>query len=368
MRKKTFIVIVILFCILLSITFFISREKKPSAQQALMGTKLFENFPVELTETITIKSPDGLVILKKGKDFWGVENRYHYRANFDAITGLVKKLRNAKIGRSFQASEKVLARLGLYSPDKADKPKKEKGARITLTDKDKKNLADIIIGQPGDKAASSDTFYVKPVDQPIIYQIDQNFRFLDKKPAQWIEQELIDLNPKDVSKVICYKAGTKQVVYTIQRTGKDRELVLVNLPPGKKPVKYKLDQVTEALSAFKIEDVVDPVAKLKASTFSDAHYFEYFLSDGTIYHVYLGTALGDSSENHYFKVNISYVPPAAEKKDDKEKDKEVDGEKVASEAKLQGRKLSAWTYVISKWVNNTFITNPEDFIEKEEKK
>jgi len=364
MRKKTFIIILVLFCILLSITFFISRQKKPSAQQALMGKKLFENLPVELTETITIKSPDGLVILKKGKDSWGVENRYHYRAEFSEITGLVKKLRNAKIGRSFKASEKVIARLAMYSPDKEGKPKKEKGTRITLADKDKKNMADIIIGQPSDKSVSSDTFYVKPVDQAIIYQIDQNFRFLDKKPAKWLEQELIDLNPKDISKVICYNAGTKQAVYTIQRTGKDNELALADLPPGKKSVKYKLDQVVEALSAFKIEDVVDPAQELKDSTFSDTHYFEYFLFDGTVYHVYLGTALGGSSENYYFKVNISYLPPAV----DKEKDKEVDREKVAAEAKQQNRKLSAWTYIISKWVNNTFFTSSEDFIEKEEKK
>ena len=70
-------------------------------QQALLGKKLFENLSVGSIDAISIQSSEDIVSLKQGKDFWVVDNRYQYRADFSKVSELVKKIMAAKIGRRF---------------------------------------------------------------------------------------------------------------------------------------------------------------------------------------------------------------------------------------------------------------------------
>ena len=364
MRSKTFFILVFIFCVVLAIAFFISRPDKPSRQQALMGQSFFENLPVNDIVSIQISTGENSVLLKKGLDYWIVGNRYNYPADFSKITDLVKKLKGAKIGRSFQASQKALSRLAIHAPDEKDISKEQQGTRIVLKDKGGKNLADIILGQAGDTSAPDLAFYFRNYKDPTVYLIDQNFKFLDKKPLEWIEKKLIDLKAEDIARVVCYQSKTNQRVYAIKRSEKGKDPVFVDLPEGKKTVKYKLEQVIEVLDNFRIEDVADPDKTLADSDVAGDFRFEFHLFDGTVYHLYPGAALDDGSENHYLKVKVSYNPPLK----GKEKSKAEDTDKPAAEARKQNQKLGAWTYIISKWLTNSLLTKPDEFFEKEEKK
>ncbi len=364
MRAKTFFMLAVLFCIVLGIVLFISRPKNSSHQQVVMGQKFFQTFPADGIESIQITSADSSVFLTRGPDLWVVADRYNYPADFSKITDLVKKLRNAKIGRSFHASEKVLARLSMHAPDKKDIPKDQRGTRIVFMNKNKENLADIIIGQVGEAGPPGDTVYIRHAQEPVVYLIDKSFKMLDKKPLEWLQKMLIDIDTQDIARVDCYQPGSAKRMYTIERPEKGKDLIFIDLPQGKKTIPYKLEQIVEVLDAFRIEDVVEPGLRLKEGIFSKGHHFEYQLFDGTVYHLYPGAALDDGSENHFLKVDASYRPlPQDKQKSDAETHK-----KLAAEAAKLGQKLSAWTYIISKWLYNSFLTNPNDFFEKEENK
>ena len=364
MRSKTFFILVCLFSIVLGIAFFISRPDKPSRQQAIMGQSFFENLPANDIVSIQISTAENSVLLTKGPDYWIVGNRYNYPADFSKITDLVKKLKEAKIGRSFQASKKALARLAIHAPAEKDIPKEQQGTRIVLMDKDEKNLADIILGQAGDTFSPDVTFYFRNYKDPAVYLIDQSFKFLDRKPLEWLEKKLIDLKAEDIAQVVCYQLKTNQRVYSIKRPAKGKDPIFVDLPKGKKTVKYKLEQIIEVLDSFRVEDVVDPDKKLADSAAGGDFRFEYHLFNGTVYHLYPGAALNDGSESHYLKVKVSYSPPS----EGKEKSKAEDMDKLAAEAENQNQRLSAWTYIISKWLTNSLLTKPDEFFEKEEKK
>ena len=366
MKLKTFTILLISFCILLAVLLLTSRQKKPAEDQADMGAKLFAGLAAGEIAAITITSPEATAKLKQTPNGWIVENRFEYPADFSKVAELVKKLSDAKIGRMFSASPEIQARQSLYPPEQQELPPDQKGTRVVLADKDAKPLADLIIGKqraesPG---AGSGTYYVLRQSESRVSLIDQNFQFLEKKPAGWLNNKPIDLNPKRIQKVACFDTRKNLPIYTLQRPAEDQDPVLSDLPAGKKMAKFKADQVFEALTSFTIEDVADHGEKDHAARFGGAPRFDYTLYDGTVYHVFPGAALKDGSENHYFRAAVSYQPPPG-KVDPAQKESQA---KLADEADKLNLKISPWTYVISKWVFDSFMTDPENFIEKEEKK
>jgi hypothetical protein len=179
---------------------------------------------------------------------------------------------------------------------------------------------------------------------------------LNKKP--------IDLNPKNIEKIVCLNPQKNTIIYTLKRPAKDTDPVLAGLPAGKMIAIAKVDQLFEALTSFSVEDVADPATVSQTSHFPQAARFEYHLFDGIIYHVYPGAALKDGSENHYFRAAVSYQPPPG-KADPAQIESQA---KLTEEADKLNRNLSPWTYVISKWVYDSFFTDPQSLIEKAEKK
>jgi len=363
MKLKTFAILLITFCILLAVVLLTTRPKKTAEDQADMGAKLFTRLAAGDIAAITITSPEATAKLKQTPNGWIVENRFGYPADFSKIAELVQKLFDAKIGRTFPASPEIQARQSLYPPEQQELPADQKGTRIVLTDKDAKTLADLIIGKQREESAGagSGTYYVLRQSESRVYLIDQNFRFLEKKPAGWLNNKPIDLNPKRIQKVVCFDTRKNRPVYILQRPAEDRDPVLSDLPSGKKMAKFKADQVFEALTSLTVEDVADPGQK-DAARFNDVPRFDYHLYDGTIYHVFPGAALKDGSENHYFRISVSFRQQPGEV-DPAQKESQA---KLAEETEKLNLKISPWSYVISKWVYDSFFTDPKNLIEKKE--
>lgn len=351
MRSKTFFTIACIFCVLLAVVVLIHIQDKPSGQKMQLGKKLFDTLSDGGIVSIQIVGPAGRVDLKNEDERWVVANRYRYPADFSKISDLVKKLRAAKIGRSFGASDKVIARLGMQAPDPKDEAAGRKGTRVTLSDARAKALADVIIGRPNEDTAQGGTAYVKPVSEKTVYLIDQEFKFLDEKPGEWIDKTLLDLDAKDIARVVCRRPPTGAVVYTIERPARDKDAELKNAPSGKKIAKYRITQMIDMMAPFKIEDVADPARRPLETSFADSCRFEYHLFDGTRIEMLPGAAVEKGSDNHFLRIRIHDIP----------------AESKLNQA-LKKRKIETWTYVVSKWVYNSFYSDPADFIEKEEKK
>jgi len=369
MKLKTYATLLVIFCLLIAVSLFILYKNKSTRDRLKMGEKLLYNLQANDVVTLKIKSGKEKVTLKRGENFWVVENRFNYPADFSKITNLVINLKEMKTGRSFKASPDVISRLSLYdqgeNQNQKIKPENQKGIRVVLENKKKQILADLIIGKTSSQTKGN---FIRPSKESTIYLVDRNFRFLETKPSVWIDKKLIDIDPDEIKTVIQF--NHKKPVYKLQRKDKDKKGIFINPPKDKKINQSKIDQVFGALYSFSINDIVDPSKDLSQKCFEKTVFFEYHLFDGSIYKIYPGCEVENNRQNYYLRVQTSYMEPKKEETGDnidKIKDKKTEAEKKAdlsAKMDLLNKKISSWTYIISGWKYNNFITDPEEFFEK----
>jgi hypothetical protein len=374
MKSKTFVILLVICAVLGAVAYFTVVQRGSQDNQGKMGEKLLPDFPVNEVAKITIKSPEASLTLNKGETVWEVEDKFNYPADFSKLADFVKQLRDTKIGRQFRADEEKISRLGLNPPDKADLPEEQKGSRITLSDKENKPLADVILG----KSREGGGHYVMLAGSSEIAMVDQNFQFIDKKPDEWLDKELMKVPAADVEKIVCLDPKTDTPLYTLKRPEKGKEPEFVNPPEGKKIKKAKINSLFGALASFRIDSVGDPSTEAAGAIPEEGPVFVYHLFDGTVYKVYPGNALKDDEEKYYFKTAVSFSAP--EKKTEEteeataeETEKEAQPEpeeaeksesELAAEATSLNEKFSPWTYIISKWRKDNFVADAEEFFEE----
>ncbi len=83
MKLRTFVILLVICGILGGAAYFMSGQDNQSEDKQLkMGENLLGKLPVKDIASITIKSNEDSVALKKGDPVWVIENRFNYPANF----------------------------------------------------------------------------------------------------------------------------------------------------------------------------------------------------------------------------------------------------------------------------------------------
>jgi len=357
LKSKTLIILFILFCLFAGITFFTLNPKKDSA---LKNKKLLGQLSLGDIASITILSSTGSVNLKKGETVWIVENRFNYPANFSMIADFAKKLKEIKTGMRFAASKETITRLALHKPGSQQTPEVRQGVRIILKDGSENILTDIILGKIRNDSSRTSGQYVMPAKESTIYLIDKNFRFLEKKPSEWIRKELMKINADKIESISCYSLSGKKPLYTLKRPGKGKDPEFVNLPPGKNVVTSKIYEVFGALSSLTIEDITPAVEDISPEGDKNEYRMEYHLFNGMIYNIYPGKAA--DKEEFFLKAQVSCTSPP-QKADDAESavSEKADEQNLDAEAQQLDKKLSPWRYIISEWTHKRFITDLKEF-------
>jgi hypothetical protein len=372
MKSKTFIILLVIACTLSLLAIFIYNRSTPEKKQTALGQKLFYSLPVNEIDAITIKSPGDTVLLEKGETIWIVKNRFNYPADFEMISDLIMKIKELKIGRSFAASAETISRLALHPPDQPGIAQNHQGTRVVIEDRDRKVLADIVLGKMQAGTSVTGGHYIKYTKMSKVYLVDKDFRFINTKPSEWLDKELMDIESENIAKVSCYTPMFKKTIYTLKRNAKGKDPVFINLPQGKKIIKFKVENVFEALSPLRIEDIVDPSQAASLDGFNETRCFEYDLFNGMCYKVYPGRLLKNDKDKFYFKATVSYSPEKdltdkeVISKDEQKESEKKNPDQIAAEAERINQKLSSWTYIISKWKRESFLTDPEEFFEKEQ--
>jgi hypothetical protein len=396
MKPKMFVMLFILLCILASITFFVLNQEKPSLKASQMGEMLFENIPLNdiIAVQITSNEKDKFqsVKLYKSESEWVVENLYDFPADFKTITRLVDKLKQSKIGRHFEGSPDVLSRLALHDPNQPDILGEEKAIRIQLLDKDKKSLADVLVGKQRESSTGAETHYLKPALENTVYLVDQTFGFISTKPQDWINTDLLNIPSKDIETVTCIDPVDQSVIYMAKRPERDAPPEL-KLSLDDKSIKNRtIDALFDSLSSLHVRDLAGYLGEISEDTgFGSLPYLEFQLYDGTIYHVYPGKKANNDQEGYYFKLEVAYVKP--DNKDPKSAEKgsekivaetmdivnsettgdsdsmeitpvEIIPEELAIKTSDLNQKLSKWVYIIADWKHQSMVTDPEVFFEE----
>ncbi len=417
MKSKTFIILLALCAVLGLLTYFISGSGKQTAKTADTASDVFlSELPVNDITSISIKDKENTLELEKGESVWEVKSSFGYPADFGKIAEFAKKLKDCKVGRSFEATEDMRLRLALYSPDEQNVKElkdENKGTLVTLKNKENKVLADIIIGNAREAASGSGGHYMMNAGGNTVYLVDKDFKFMDKKSSDWIRTDLLDVKAEDVEEVICKDRKNDTVLYTLKRPEKGKNPEFVHPPEGKKMIPSKINNVFSALGSFKIDGVADP-AMTAADTGTENICLIYRMFDGTEYTACPGSASKEDAEKFYFRASASYTEPPSEEKtaedaetapeegkaeegeskptvvlndnadkadkadkteekadtgdkaEDKKEEEKPDPAKLKADAEELNQKISPWTYMIPKWKAERLISDPEEFFEKPE--
>lgn len=402
MKSKTFVILLIVCAALGGAAYLLVSGDGRTESASEMGAPLFSSLPVNETARIDIQGPAGQVTLQKGDPVWTVAERSGYPANFDEIVRTVKKLRDAAVGRSFEADEEARARLGLLPPD-ADAPADQRATRLVLKSEGGDALAEILLGKAREATSGTGGHYLMRETENRIYLVDTSFRSVKTDPAEWIDKSLLKVPAADVRSVAFSRAG--ETIYRIERPEKGKDPEFTHRPDGyaDRTVKTpKLNSLVGVLANFQITDVADPEIPEDEALGDDA-VLEYRLFDGTIYRIRPGAAVTgdaeteDADKSYYVTVSADYEappePPAPEPDEAAEApsdDSAGSGENEADEAETadpaddpaveaekrkqeQARlkqaaadldaKIGKWTYIIPEWRYTNLITDPEDLFE-----
>ncbi len=375
MRSKTFLILLVICVILAGLSFFSFRQKKSHETKSFLGAQLFTDLEINEITRIIILSPQAEVNLKKSDPFWAVAERFNQPADFDQLIDLVKQIADLKVGRRFEASAEAIDRLGLQDPKDKSLPEKVRGIKIIFKNSQNKILADILLGKIRESSGSSGGQYIRLADQNQVILVDNSFRFINKKPEEWLQKELVTVNAAQIEKMECFEPGNNsQPLYTLIRPEQDKDPVLLNPPKGKKPDQNKpdqnkIDQTFEALDPLRIDDIKGPADKEKTD-FSEHYSFVYSLYNGIKYTVYSSDKPLADKDKYYLNISLSFTAPTL-KQDKNETKQPLKTEKFQEEPAQKTKKLnnqiSPWTYVISTWQHESFVKDIKKFIKIESK-
>lgn len=390
MKAKTFFTLLVLCAVLAGAAWFVLEPGKPKPDAA-GGGRLLADLPANDILRIEITGPDGAVILEKGEAVWGVKERFGYPADFSKLTDLVVKLRDMKIDRSFPADADTLDRLSLRTPGTAPENPAARtvGTRIRLTGPENKALADILIGKTRESGTGKGGNFVMPEGGKTVCVVDREFSLLKADPADWIEKELLDISPDMVAKVDRIDPEGKAPLYTVKRPAASRPPEITDPPREKKVLPAKLNRLMEGLSAFRIEDVIDPATPAETTGLGEGPCFEYTLFDGTRYTICPGKTVAGNPDLTYLKAGVAFTPPPAPEKETQADTKKAPEEAKAAEAGKsetktdaapektgdpakaaadQHEKISPWIFAVPQWKADQFIADKADFFEDPESK
>jgi hypothetical protein len=371
MKGKTFGILLVAAALLVGVALLRQGSDK-TADDVMMGKKLFADLPVNQVASVSIAKAGDRVSMVRGEKTWQVQERSGYPADFGELRDMVVNLSRLKIGRSFAGTPESLARLALLppSPDASSGT----GTAVTLKDAAGKVLADVILGQTRDaNGGGSGGQYLKRADSDTVYLVDGNFRFLKTTPTEWLAKDILDIDGKDVRSVTCYVAGGAEPVYRLTRASAGEPAALTPMPDGRTVNMAKIDQVMDAISPLTLDDV----ASADAPPPADGSRLVYQLFDGREITLYPAAGENDS---YSVRVAAAQLPVAVDAKPEPAADTDAaaapadaasanasaDTPPVVKTAQEINEALGPWVFTIKKWQYDSLITDPVNLLEAPE--
>lgn len=150
---------------------------------------------------------------------WVIPSKHGYPADAVRQMGAAATcLINREVLRVAAETAGQHAELGLVDPtsSKLDTNAEGVGLRVTMTDIDGAPLADMIVGKKVSDAQNQ--YYVRNADQDVAYVVNLEPEHLTTRFEDWIEKDLLGLNPLDIRR-LHIKDYTADLVFTMQGLG-----------------------------------------------------------------------------------------------------------------------------------------------------
>jgi hypothetical protein len=298
-------------------------------------------------DSIVFGAGESRVTLKRQGKRFVVVNNDNYPAATSEINDLLSKCLEIQTGQ--------------FSTDDAanyeDLEVTEEKARsvVKFLKPDSSLLVGFAIGK--DKELGQGT-YIRLLPDDKVYAA-QNMPWVKTGAMDYIEQELISVKREDIESVT---VGSANGEYTLKTEEDGDEIVLVDVPAGKKLKDGDSDSVFTALTNLRCDDV-----KKKSSDLTFDIQYVCILKDSTVYTI----KIAQKDDKTYVSCKADFTDETPVMKGDEVESEE---ELKKKEAKLLARdeakgftaKHGPWVYEIAEWKAKNLTNELSDLIEDEQ--
>lgn len=379
MNKKQLILVLGLGIVLALIAIaVVKKQSSPYQETAKEGAKLLSDFDLNAVAQLNIKNASNEVTLAKKDDVWGVKQRFDYPANFGAISEVVRKFWELKVGRAVKVGPSRLPALELSGPDKGS-------TLVEFKDASGKAIQSVLLGAKSMKQSGNDSpfggggafpngrYVMVGTNINSVALISDALSNVEPKADDWLDKEFFKIEKLRSISVTSTNATNS---WKAAREAEAGELKLVDKKEGEDIDASKLSSAGYALSSPSFDDVVSPEAKPEETGMDQPLVATLETFDNLTYTVKVGKKKED--EKYHFKVAVAgnfakeRAPSQDEKPEDKEKlDKEFKDKLQKLEEKLKKEQsFEKWTYLVSKWTIDPLLKERKEFYaeKKEEPK
>ncbi len=307
------------------------------------GIKAFPGLIDAINEVsaISIERAGEKLSIVRYPDRWGEEQRSGYPVRTGAVRKFLLELTQLEQTDPKTRLKKNHGRLELGDP--AEEGAKSK--KVALKDKNGKVLSSLIIGKRMRSLEGGSGVYIRKPDSDQTW-LSRSAITVSLQAADWLETEIIDINPKQVRKIVIRHPDGETLTVS-KASATDAHYVIKNLPPkAKLKSEFAADALASALDGLKLDDV----AKASAMTFS---------KDSTV-NVKITTFDGLRVALDVLKLNGEYwIKMAAAAKD---------GSDQAEKAGKLNARAEGWAYRVAAYKTMNLNKRLSDFLKKEKSK
>lgn len=311
------------------------------------GSKVL-NLSLNDIARVTVKATDTELNLVKKDDVWTVQERANYPANFEQVSGLVRKVWELKTVQEVKVGASQFARMELVEPGKGEGA----GTLLEFKDKDEKTLGALILGKKqmkkGDDAmemfGGGGGFavgrHVLPVGSTKVSLVSDALDDVNTKAESWLKRDFFRVD--NVTSV------TLADKWKVARENTTSDWKLDGAKPEEALDAGKVNPIATAFSSGTFADVMAPDAKLE-----DNATVTFETSDKFTYAVKVGKPVGEN-----YPITVAITAALAKErtpgKDEKPEDKtKLDADFTAAQKRLEEKlasekKFEARPYLIAK--------------------
>lgn len=344
MKGKQLFILLVLAAVAGGAWYFLGKQNRSTWSETGGGGGKVVEFPINDVARLKIKSSAGELNLVKKNDAWTVQERSDYPANFEQVSGLLRKLWELKTVQEVKVGASQLPRLELDEPGKGDKA----GTLVEVISADGKTLAALLLGKPhvrkteggadlGGFGGFPTGRYVKVIGSAKVSLVSDPLTEAAIKPEAWLLKDFVKV---DGPKAIAVTGATDAQKWSVTRDNATAEWKLADAKPDEKVDGSKASPLGNLLSAPTFADVLAPDAQPEDSGLDKPTVVTIETFDGFRYELKIGKA---SAENYPVLIAVSASLPKERPpgKDEKPEDKQKLDEEFQAKRKKQEEKLAA---------------------------
>jgi hypothetical protein len=323
-------------------------------------TYLIQGFDPSAVDSIVIGKDEDAFTLKRHGNGFVVVNKDNYPAKTSETNSLISKC------LEIQTSELVTDNPANHEELEVTEQKARNVVKFMKADPNSPLLTGVIVGKTKELGQGS---YVRMLSNDSAVSnrvyVASNVPWLGGGVMNYVDQELTSVKKEDIESVT---VSSQSVPYTLKAGQDGKDVVLDNVPPGKKLKSSEANSVFTALTSLRFDDV----KKLSPDMSFDKQYM-CRLKDSTVY----ALRIARQDDKTYVTCVADFTDKTPVEKASIEQGGKVESKEELDkkEAKLLARDNAekfttshqGWVYEIAEWKAKNLTKKLDDLLEDEEK-